>query len=348
MRINEIKIDEEFRTLCPALSEDEFNQLRENIVKDGAFHDHITVWKSAEGPILVDGHNRLSIWFSMTMDQRARIAPPEINAIEFTDRGSAHNWIISTQLGRRNLDGKQKSYLVGLWYREEKKNKAQNLKQGKKPSKSPRRQNDASGKTSENIAQQTGQSPRQVERDAAFTEAVDTLIENIGPEVKDEILTGKEISKTRVTEIAQLPAAKQKAEYDRAMGRGEPAGGTNFNPEEWGGMEPAENPVVPADVVTKHHIKEMQAPWREIQKIKIQLKSAIEKLPEGPAGPWCSENQMADIMACFNNLFSTINHRKPVEVCGHCGGKKCDKCYQTGALNKDLADTLKEGQAATE
>jgi hypothetical protein len=344
MHIDDVKIDDEFHKLCPALSSEELNRLRENILNDGAFLDPIIVWESEK--LLMDGHNRMDVWWNLLPDQQKKIAPPEIKLVEFKSRAAAHNWIINKQLGRRNLDAKQKAYLVGKWYQEEKKNKTENLNKGKKPSDSPKRHNDASGKTSESIGQKIGQSPRQVERDASFTEAVDTLVENVGPEVKDEILTGKEISKNKVMEIAQLPAAKQKAEFDRAMGRGEPAGGMNFNPEEWGGMEPAENPVVPADVVTKHHIKEMQAPWREVQKLKIQLKNAIEKLPESPAGPWCGPNAMQDIWSCFNNLFSTINHRKPVEVCGHCGGKKCDKCYQTGALNKDLADTLKEGQAA--
>ena len=57
---------------------------------------------------------------------------------------------------------------------------------------------------------------------------------------------------------------------------------------------------------------------------------------------------MNDIMTCYANLMNTINHRKPVVVCGHCHGQKCDQCHQTGALNKDLSQRFIEGQDATQ
>lgn len=340
MHIDEIKIDNEFKNLCPGLSDDELNQLRQNILDDGAFHDPITAWKSNDGVILVDGHNRLDIWLHLTVEQRARIAPPAINVIELKNRRDVHNWIISQQLGRRNLDLKQKAYLVGRWYREEKKEP--HRPSGKKgDTVSPLK------KTAEKIAEKTGQSSRQVNRDANFTEAVDTLATNIGPEVKPEILSGKEISKKKVMEIAELPADKQKDEFDRAMGRGKPSGGDSFNPAEWGGMVIIDDPVIPEDVVTDYHVKEMQAPFNEVQKRATALKKAIHELPNGPGGAWYNPNAMQDIMTCYTNLMNTIKYRKPVAVCGHCGGKKCERCYQTGALNKDQSEALREGLEAT-
>ncbi|MFH1304607.1 MAG: hypothetical protein ABIK07_26440, partial [Planctomycetota bacterium] len=307
--------------------------------------DAIIVWKS-EG-ILVDGHNRLDVWQNLTIEERQRIAPPQLKLVDFKSREAVHNWIITTQLGRRNLDAKQKAYLVGKWFQDEKKNKTENLKSGKKALNPPKRQSGASGKTSEKISQKTGQSPRQVERDAQFTEAVDSLVSNIGPEVKSEILNSKAISKQKVVELAELPADRQQAEYERAMGRGEPSGGDTFNPAEWGGLETVEEPVIPDDVVTEHHIKEMQAPFNEVQKRATALKKAIAELPNGPGGAWYNPNAMQDITTCYNNLMSTIKYRKPVAVCGHCGGKKCKQCYQTGALNKDRSEALKEGLIAT-
>jgi hypothetical protein len=339
MNIDDVIIDEEFHKLCPALSDEELRRLRENILNDGAFLDPIIVWESEK--LLMDGHNRMDVWWNLNPEQRKAIAPPEIKLIDFKTRAAAHNWIINNQLGRRNLDPKQKSYLIGKWFQEEKKTKGRPANK-KDDTVSPL------NKTSKKIAKKTGQSSRQVERDAKFTEAVETLAENIEPEVKSEILSSPKITKKRVMEIAELPAAKQPAEYERAMGRGEPSGGVSFEPKEWGGMEPADEPVVPADVVTEHHLKEMQAPWREAQKLLTALKKAIAKLQEGAGGAWVGPNQMQDIMACYGNLKSSIDQRKPVEVCGHCGGKKCDRCYQTGALNKDLAQALKEGQAATQ
>ncbi|QDV18733.1 hypothetical protein Pan153_33940 [Gimesia panareensis] len=338
MRIEDIKIDDDFKTLCPELQSDELRRLRENIIKDGEFREPVIVWRS-EG-ILIDGHNRLSVWGGMTDEERQRIAAPRIKLIDFDSRGAVHNWIISNQLGRRNLDQKQKSYLVGKWYQAEKK----------EPHRPANKKGDTLSplmKTSEKIAEKTGQSPRQVNRDAQFTEAVDTLVSNIGPEVKAELLTDKKIGKARVVEIAALPADRQKAEYDRAMGKGEPSPGITFDPSEWGGMEPVADPVIPTGTVTEHHVKEMQAPWREFNRLMTAVKKVIEDLPEGTAGAWCDQNQMADIMGCYSNLRSTVNHRKPVAICGHCNGLKCDRCYQTGALNKDLSEALREGTEAT-
>lgn len=345
MHIDDIKIDNDFKTLCPGLTTDELRRLKANILKDGEFREPVVVWKSEE--ILVDGHNRHDVWWNMSPAQRKAIEPPRVLLKDFESREEAHNWIISNQLGRRNLDEKQKSYLIGKRYQSEKKNDKENLRRGAGPSDSPVRHSDGPGKTADQIASEVGKSPRQVERDAKFTEAVDTLAENIGPEVKSEILTSKEISKKKVMEIAKQPAEKQQAEFDRAMGRGKPSGGVTFNPTEWGGMEPVEDPVVPEDVVTVHHVKEMQAQFNEVQKRATALKKAIEELPEGPGGAWYNANAMQDIMTCYTNLVNTIKFRKPVAVCGYCNGKKCDQCYQTGALNKYRAEALREGQEAT-
>ena len=56
-----IKIDKEFESLIPPLSEDEFRQLEENCVKEG-IRDALVVWKVPNGDqILIDGHNRWKI-----------------------------------------------------------------------------------------------------------------------------------------------------------------------------------------------------------------------------------------------------------------------------------------------
>ncbi|QDT94185.1 hypothetical protein [Gimesia algae] len=345
MHIDDVKIDDEFKCLCPGLTDDELRRLKANIISDGEFREPVVVWKSEE--ILIDGHNRHDVWWNMDGEQRKQIAPPRVLLKEFASREEAHNWIISNQLGRRNLDEKQKSYLIGKRYQAEKKDKSKNLKPGGSSGNVSSGHSDHSKKTEVVIAEEVGKSPKQVRRDEKFTEAVDTLVENIGPEVKPEILNGKEITKKKVMEIAELPADNQKDEYDRAMGRGKPSGGDSFDPAEWGGMEPVDDPVIPEDVVTEYHVKEMQAAFNEVQKRATALKKAIHELPDGPGGAWYNPNAMQDIMTCYTNLMNTIKYRKPVAVCGHCGGKKCERCYQTGALNKDQSEALREGLEAT-
>ena len=345
-RLDSIQIDAEFRDLCPALSFEESAQLRDNILSDGEFREPLIVWKS-QG-ILVDGHNRFHVWRNLTDEQRQRIAAPRIKQLEFSDRDAVHDWIINNQIGRRNVAPSQRAYLVGKLYNSQKRDRTLNLTNAPNTVNSSKYQNDTSGGTAERLAGNIGMSPAQIKRDAKYAAAVDTLSKNLGPEVKNELLNAKKISKDRAVEIAALPADQQKAEYERAMGRGEPSPGITFDPSEWGGYEPTDDPVTPHGVVTEYHVKEMQAPFNEVQKQATALKKAIQELPNGPGGAWCGPNAMNDIMTCYTNLTNTINHRKPVVVCGHCNGQKCDKCYQTGALNKDLSQLFIEGQNATQ
>ena len=52
-----LKIDPEFQSQIPPLTDDEFRQLEENILKEGKLISPLIVW----GNTLVDGHNRYEI-----------------------------------------------------------------------------------------------------------------------------------------------------------------------------------------------------------------------------------------------------------------------------------------------
>ena len=52
-----LKIDPEFQSQIPPLTDDEFKQLEENILKEGKLLSPLIVW----GNTLVDGHNRYAI-----------------------------------------------------------------------------------------------------------------------------------------------------------------------------------------------------------------------------------------------------------------------------------------------
>ena len=52
-----LKIDPEFQSQIPPLTDDEFKQLEENILKEGKLISPLIVW----GNTLVDGHNRYEI-----------------------------------------------------------------------------------------------------------------------------------------------------------------------------------------------------------------------------------------------------------------------------------------------
>ena len=52
-----LKIDPEFQNQIPPLTDDEYKQLEENILKEGKLLAPLIVWNN----ILVDGHNRYAI-----------------------------------------------------------------------------------------------------------------------------------------------------------------------------------------------------------------------------------------------------------------------------------------------
>lgn len=86
-----LKIDEEFRSLIPPLTADEYQQLKENILKDGC-RDALVIWNDT----IIDGHNRYQICTENGIEFKTV-------EMEFTDRDDAKAWIIKNQFGRRNL-----------------------------------------------------------------------------------------------------------------------------------------------------------------------------------------------------------------------------------------------------
>lgn len=90
----EIRIDPEFEALIPPLSDDEFKQLRENILEVQEVYDPLILWNGT----LIDGHNR---WKIIKENPDVRYKTTEVI---FYNRNEAILWIINNQLGRRNLE----------------------------------------------------------------------------------------------------------------------------------------------------------------------------------------------------------------------------------------------------
>lgn len=90
----DLKIDEEFKALIPPLTDEEFNQLRENILEVQEVYDPLIVWNG----VIVDGHNRWKI-----IQEHPEVSFKTTEVI-FFNRNEALLWIINNQLGRRNLE----------------------------------------------------------------------------------------------------------------------------------------------------------------------------------------------------------------------------------------------------
>jgi N6-adenosine-specific RNA methylase IME4 len=98
--VTDVSVKKEFKSLIPALSQEEFSQLEKNIVLDGC-RDPLVLWND----IIVDGHNRFEICTKHEI-------PFETVNKDFTDEGHVVEWIINNQFGRRNINNYQRGVLA--------------------------------------------------------------------------------------------------------------------------------------------------------------------------------------------------------------------------------------------
>ena len=179
-----LKIDPEFQSQITPLTDDEFKQLEENILKEGKLISPLIVWNNT----LVDGHNRYAILQNH----------PEIYfstmPLRFENREEAIAWICRNQLGRRNLSPEQKRYLLGKQYEAEKK--AAKIFRGNqytlaKKSGGAHDDNHHSGKkTCDRIAEENGVSRASVLRASHYTRGID-IADNLFPGIKQKVFSGE-------------------------------------------------------------------------------------------------------------------------------------------------------------
>lgn len=96
----ETKIDSEFQTLIPPLSDDEYQRLEKSILSDGV-REPIITW----GGTIIDGHNRYRICCNHGIEC------PSTERV-FSSRDAAKIWIIENQFGRRNLNAYDRAALA--------------------------------------------------------------------------------------------------------------------------------------------------------------------------------------------------------------------------------------------
>ena len=179
-----LKIDPEFQNQIPPLTDDEYKQLEENILKEGKLLSPLIVWNNT----LVDGHNRYAI-----LQKHPEIYFPTM-PLRFENREEAIAWICRNQLGRRNLSPEQKRYLLGKQYEAEKK--AAKIFRGNqytlaKKSGGTHDDNHHSGKkTCDRIAEENGVSRASVLRASHYTRGID-IADNLSPGIKQKVFSGE-------------------------------------------------------------------------------------------------------------------------------------------------------------
>ncbi len=184
----ELHIDPEFRSLCPPLTSNELMQLEANLVAERGCRDPLVVWSGT----LLDGHNRHEIC------TRRALPFKTVEANGVASRADALEWIVTNQLGRRNLTPEQASYLRGRRY---------NLEKG--------RWGRESGKTfrsnmADKLAKEFNVTDRTIRSDGTYAAAIDTLAANVGPAFREKVLSrDSHVARASVVKLASLPPKEQ-------------------------------------------------------------------------------------------------------------------------------------------
>ena len=196
--LSNIVIDEEFQSFIPPLTRDELLELEESIRKEHV-RDALVLWQNGDDTYtLVDGHNRFGIIKKLNDDGLNVKFPTKI--LEFTDRDSVKDWMISNQLGRRNLTPEQGSYLRGLRYNREK------TKHGGARKNSKPQNGDLS--TSHRLALEYKVGKNTIERDGQYASGLE-VIGSSNPELKKSILSGDtKLSKSIIQKLSKFEGKK--------------------------------------------------------------------------------------------------------------------------------------------
>jgi len=226
-----IIIDDEFRDLLPALDEETYKALEENLLQNGC-RDAIVLWEG----VLVDGHNRYEICTKHDI-------PFNTVDKEFASRDDALIWIISTQVSRRNLTPIQLSHYRGLHYITDKKLRGN--KSAKNQRKEEMVQNEPfpkSQQTSLLLAEKYRVSYSTIKRDAKVAAAISAIGE-VSPDAKRKILSGesnidkKELERLSASPKEEIEAAAAEIEngaYGKNGKKADPARSASGQDQEQG------------------------------------------------------------------------------------------------------------------
>lgn len=187
------RIDPEFENKIPKIGEDEFKQLRENILAIMEVTEPLTIWNG----ILIDGHNR---WKIIQEFPEVKWRTRKMN---FPDKWAAFEWMYKNQLGRRNLTDEQRTYMIGKMYEARKNTNA--FKGNQHTVQSGGAQFEHKQRTADLIAKEIGVGKETVKRSEKFSKGVDALRE-VSPEAADKVLNGK--TSTTKSDVSELGKAE--------------------------------------------------------------------------------------------------------------------------------------------
>lgn len=300
-----LKIDPEFQAKIPPLTEEEFKQLEENILRDGEVYDPIIIWNGT----IVDGHNRYKIiQANPWLEWRVR-------EMKFADRWEAIDWMCSNQLGRRNLSDVNRTYLIGKQYEARKhcvgapnKNQNRKIQLGHCGPIESRNYEGTAGE----IAKENNVGINTVKRAEKFAKGIDA-IRTVSPKTASDILSGKkEILKSVVKQIGTAPEPERPA-LITAVIEGKPLPKKEPSPK----SEP--KPIPPSsqpDTPTFSFDKPISTRTKAGQQLMSEIRTVIENQGNGeiikPTLSVVSEMLMYDVQAMIERFHDFMNTNQEI------------------------------------
>ena len=223
-------IDPEFRDKIPPMPIEDFNGLRDDILRDGYVRDPLTVWK--EENILLDGHHR---WRIIQENPEVLDNQYKIDYRSFPDRFACIAWICSNQLHKHNMTERQRDYLIKEEYDATQKssggtgaNRYTSLQLGEK-------HQPVINRTRYELAKEHGVGEAIIKAAVEVGRGIDRA-EEVMPGIKNEILSGSlkakkkdladirklkddEEVKKKISEIRNPPVKNNKSKAEREADR---------------------------------------------------------------------------------------------------------------------------------
>lgn len=198
-KLPDFKIRPEFHDLLPALEPTEFKNLEEELNKRG-IRDTIKYWIDPETKekVLIDGHNRLSVAVKHGLTYREEEMP-------FETADQVKEWIMHSQLARRNLQPAQRNLIVGELYRHRQK-----MKTAKPDSPGDEKADGEREKIAEEVAKETGVSARTVIRAGKLADAFEQSDDETKREFKEGKITQKTLVKKSKSEKEEITFEEEK------------------------------------------------------------------------------------------------------------------------------------------
>ncbi len=194
MQVSDLQTDMELKALGPALTVDQKEGLKEQIIEDGEIIEPLVVWETEDGPLLVDGHNRLDIF----LDPEVDVPAPDIKTMTFVDKLDAAKWILKHQLNKgRQLNESTAAEVRARLFR------IMSAEDEGKPHMDIMKE----------IAGDFNVSIRSIQRDRDFLDAMD-VIKDADYQFACEAIEEHELPKTHIQAIAKLG---KKAEIQKAI-----------------------------------------------------------------------------------------------------------------------------------